>query len=66
MGRQKFRFNTMELSAAIRRELANHPLRAKRAMDAVGGFLNGEAKDLTPVDEGFLTADEFGRVSSVY
>ena len=61
MKRQKFRFNTMELSAAIRRELANHPLRAKRAMDAVGGFLNGEAKDLTPVDEGFLTADVSNR-----
>lgn len=26
-------------------------------MDAVGGYLNGEAKDLTPVEEGFLTAD---------
>ena len=61
MERQKFRFSTRELSAAVRRELANHPLRAKRAMDAVGGFLNGEAKDLTPVDEGFLTADVSNR-----
>ena len=57
MARTTFRFNTMRLSAAVRRELANHPLRVRRAMDSIGGFLNGEAKDLAPVDEGFLTAD---------
>ncbi len=41
----------------MRRELQNQPLKARRAMDAVGGFLNGKIKDLVPVDEGFLTAD---------
>lgn len=61
MAGKTFRFSTRELSAAVRREQANHPLRAKRAMDAVGGFLNGETKDLTPVDEGFLTADVSNR-----
>lgn len=53
----KFRFNTSQLSDAVRRELLAQPVRARRAMDAVGGFLNGEAKDLAPIDTGMLTAD---------
>ncbi|MCD8295475.1 MAG: hypothetical protein LUE27_09585 [Clostridia bacterium] len=52
-----YRYNTRRLGDRIRRELQNAPRRARRAMDAVGGFLNGEAKDLAPGDEGFLTAD---------
>lgn len=52
-----FRFNTSSLAAGIRREIASHPERVRHAMNAVGGFLAGEAKDRTPVDEGFLTAD---------
>ena len=57
MAKAKFRYNTRELSAAIQRELQLCPERAKRAMDAVGGYLAGEAKERSPVDEGFLTAD---------
>ena len=57
MAKRLFRFNTRQLGEAVRRELQSYPLRARRAMDAVGGFLNGEVKDLVPVDEGFLTAD---------
>ena len=57
MARQLFRFNTSQLGDAVRRELQAQPVRARRAMDAVGGFLNGEAKDLVPVDTGMLTAD---------
>ena len=61
MGKTLFRFNTRQLGDAVRRELQEHPLRARRAMNAVGGFLNGEVKDLVPVDEGFLTADVSNR-----
>ena len=57
MAKTLFRFNTRRLGEAVRRELQNQPLRTRRAMDAVGGFLNGEVKDLVPIDEGFLTAD---------
>ena len=53
----KFRFNTSGLSANIRQILNDRPAAARRAMNAVGGYLNGEAKDLCPVDEGFLTAE---------
>ena len=52
-----FRFNTRQLGERIREELQAQPERARRAMNAVGGYINGEAKDLAPVDEGFLTAD---------
>lgn len=52
-----FRFNTHNLSAGIQRILMSQPLRARRAMDAVGGYLNGEVKKRTPIREGFLTAD---------
>ena len=54
---KSFRFNTRNLAAGIRRELQAEPVRARRAMNAVGGYLAGEAKDRAPVDEGFLTAD---------
>lgn len=57
MAKQLFRFNTRQLGEKVRAELQAQPVRTRRAMDAVGGFLNGEVKDLTPVDEGFLTAD---------
>ena len=57
MSKQVFRFNTRQLGEKVRAELQAQPVRARRAMDAVGGFLNGEVKDLTPVDEGLLTAD---------
>ena len=57
MAKPLFRFNTRQLSAALQREIMREPVRARRAMDAVGGFLNGEAKDLAPVDEGFLTGE---------
>lgn len=53
----KFRFNTSGLSAQIRQILNDRPAAARRAMNAVGGYLNGEAKDMCPVDEGFLTAE---------
>lgn len=53
----KFRFNTSGLSANIRQILNDRPAAARRAMNAVGGYLNGEAKDLCPVDEGFLTSE---------
>jgi hypothetical protein len=53
----KFRFNTSGLSANIRQILNDRPAAARRAMNAVSGYLNGEAKDLCPVDEGFLTAE---------
>lgn len=57
MAKTLFRFNTRQLGEKVRAELQNQPLRARRAMDAVGGFLNGEIKDLTPQDDGFLTAE---------
>ncbi|MDD4817300.1 MAG: hypothetical protein PHI85_04955 [Victivallaceae bacterium] len=57
MAKTLFRFNTRQLSASVQRELLAQPFRVRRAMDAVGGFLNSEAKDLAPVDEGFLTAE---------
>lgn len=57
MSKPHFRFNTRSLSAGIRRELMDQPERAKRAMNAVGGFINTEAKDRSPVKEGFLTSD---------
>ena len=57
MPQGKFRFNTRELEIRVRREIQRSPERAKRAMDAVGGFINGEAKDRSPVKEGFLTSD---------
>lgn len=53
----KFRFNTSGLSANIRQILNDRPAAARRAMNAVGGYINGEAKDLCPVDEGFLTSE---------
>lgn len=53
----KFRFNTRELAAGIRSVLMAQPLKAQRAMNAVGGYLAGEAKDRAPIDGGFLTAD---------
>lgn len=51
-----FRFNTRELGEGIRRELQMMPDRTKRAMDGVGGYINGEVRKRTPVDEGHLTA----------
>ena len=57
MAKQLFRFNTNGLSSGIRQILQSQPLRTRRAMDAVGGYLNGEVKKRTPIDEGFLTAD---------
>jgi hypothetical protein len=53
----KFRFNTSGLSANIRQILNDRPAAARRAMNAVGGYINGEAKELCPVDEGFLTSE---------
>ena len=57
MAKQLFRFNTRQLGERVRAELQAQPVKTRRAMNAVGGFLNGEVKDLTPVEEGFLTAD---------
>lgn len=52
----QFRWNTRELQAAVQKELRRVPEKAKRAMDGVGGYLNGEVRKRTPVDEGNLTA----------
>lgn len=57
MAKAKFRYNTRDLAAGIQRELTMQPIRARRAMNAVGGYLAGEAKERSPIDEGFLTAD---------
>lgn len=57
MAKDLFRFNTSELGRKVQQELQAMPVKTRRAMNAVGGFLNGEAKDRAPVDEGFLTAD---------
>ena len=54
--RATFRFNTRELGEGIRRELQMMPDKTKRAMDGVGGYINGEVRKRTPVDEGHLTA----------
>ncbi len=56
MAKELFRFNTRRLGENVRRALQAQPVKTRRAME-VGGYLNGETKDLTPVDEGFLTAD---------
>ena len=52
----QFRWNTRELKAAVQKELRRIPEKSKRAMDGVGGYLNGEVRKRTPVDEGHLTA----------
>jgi len=57
MAKALFRFNTNAFGGNIRQLLMSQPVRTKRAMDAVGGYLNGEVKKRTPIDEGFLTAD---------
>lgn len=54
--RPLFRYNTRDLEIHIRRELQRMPEKGKRAMDGVGGYLNGEIRKRTPVDEGHLTA----------
>jgi hypothetical protein len=51
-----FRWNTRELHEAVKRQMQQFPQKAKRAMDGVGGYLNGEVRKRTPVDEGNLTA----------
>lgn len=51
-----FRWNTRELHAGVRKELQRMPEKTKRAMDGVGGYINGEIRKRTPVDEGNLTA----------
>ena len=61
MAQQLFRFNTRQLGDNVRKALQAQPVKTRRAMDAVGGYLNGEVKDLTPVEEGFLTADVSNR-----
>jgi hypothetical protein len=57
MAKNLFRYNTSELGRKVQEQLQAMPFKTQRAMNAVGGFLNGEAKDRAPVDEGFLTAD---------
>ena len=57
MAKTLFRYNTRDLGQKIQQQLQSMPGKCKRAMDAVGGYLNGETKDRTPVDEGTLTAD---------
>eukprot|EP00831_Metopus_contortus_P051015 TRINITY_DN42852_c0_g1_i1.p3 TRINITY_DN42852_c0_g1~~TRINITY_DN42852_c0_g1_i1.p3 ORF type:complete len:137 (-),score=33.82 TRINITY_DN42852_c0_g1_i1:437-847(-) len=57
MASSLFRFNTRQLGEAVQRELQNQPLKARRAMNAVGGYLNGEIKDVTPQDDGFLASE---------
>ena len=57
MAKTLFRYNTRDLGQKIQQQIQAMPGKCKRAMDAVGGFLNGETKDRTPVDEGTLTAD---------
>lgn len=54
--RATFRFNTRELGEGIQRELQLMPDKTKKAMDGVGGYVNGEVRKRTPVDEGHLTA----------
>lgn len=57
MANVTFTFNTRDMGEKIRSELQKQPEKTKRIMNAIGGFLNGEAKKRAPVDEGFLTAD---------
>ena len=57
MAKSLFRYKTSELGRKVQEQLQAMPYKTQRAMNAVGGFLNGEAKDRAPVDEGFLTAD---------
>jgi hypothetical protein len=56
MAKPAFRFSTRELEMKIRQELQKMPNKTRRAMDGVGGYLNGEVRKRTPVDEGHLTA----------
>lgn len=53
----KFTYNLKQLSDGVRRELQQYQNRIKKGMDSVGNFVAGEAKDLAPVDKGFLTSD---------
>lgn len=57
MAEASFRFNTRQLGESVRRHLQTQSARTRNTMDLVGGFLNGEVKDLTPQDQGFLTQD---------
>lgn len=52
-----FSYNTRYLRAGIKKFLDENPARSVRAMNSVGGYIAGEAKDRAPVDKGFLTAD---------
>ena len=62
MGKTLFRFDLTKLSASIRRELRAQPERRKAAMRDVAAFMEGEAKDGAPVDEGHLTESIRGEV----
>ena len=52
-----FSFNTKSLRSGVKKFIEENPERSVRAMNAVGGYVRGEAQDLAPVDKGFLTAD---------
>lgn len=58
----KFRFNTRELDAGIRKELSEQPRLAEIAMRDVRNLLVMEVKKRTPVQEGHLTASITGEV----
>lgn len=56
----KFRFNTREFDAGIRKQLLEHPQQAARAMRDIKNLLVLEVKKRTPVREGHLTASITG------
>jgi len=57
MAKGKFRINTRELQAGIRRLIESNRAKAKAAMTDAGHFIRSEAQLRTPVDEGMLTSD---------
>ena len=62
MGDVKFRYNTRDFDAKLRRKLAVQPKRAEMAMLGIKNLLVMEVKKRTPVLEGNLTASITGEV----
>ena len=53
----KFRINTREFNANVRKLLAKNQEKVRAAMTDAGHFLRSEIQLRTPIDEGMLTAN---------
>jgi hypothetical protein len=62
MAEELFTFDTSRLSANIKKLLAESAAKKKTALWLVSVYLEGQARDAAPVDEGHLTSDIRGNV----